>query len=72
MPGKVPNVVGGAHSDTDLATLQAETSDDSGTILTRRTDVTDAAQLERLGALAVKQFGGIDIWVKRPRRMAPR
>jgi NAD(P)-dependent dehydrogenase (short-subunit alcohol dehydrogenase family) len=57
------NVVGGARNDTDLAALQAETSDDSGAIVTRRTDVTDTAQLERLGALAVEQFGGINIWV---------
>jgi len=38
------NVVGRARSDTDLAALQSETSDEGTTILTRRTDVTDTAQ----------------------------
>ena len=57
------NVVGGARSDGDLTSLAAEVTAAGGNIAVRRTDVTDAQQLEQLGALALERFGRIDAWV---------
>ena len=57
------NVAVGARSEADLNALAAEITATGGKIAVRRTDVTDADQLERLGALAVQRFGRIDAWV---------
>lgn len=57
------HVLGAARSDADLDALAAEVAASGGTIAVQRTDVTDAAQLERLGTFAVQKFGGIDTWV---------
>ncbi len=57
------NVVGGARTDNDLESLAAEVTAAGGRIAVRRTDVTEAADLEHLGALALERFGRIDAWV---------
>lgn len=65
------NVVGGARSDGDLALLAAEVTAAGGNIAVQRTDVTDAQQLEQLGALALERFGRIDAWVNNAGGFAP-
>jgi len=57
------NVVGGARSGADLASLAKEAEALGAKVLVQQTDVTDQSQIERLGNAAIERFGGIDVWV---------
>jgi short-subunit dehydrogenase len=63
LAAKGANVVATARSAADLQTLVAETADAPGTVADVVADVTDAAAMAQVAAVAVERFGRIDTWV---------